>query len=204
MTDAIQSAMAAHVWAGLLLVFVMAWLEYVFPPVPGDSTILFGFFLAAASGRTLLPVAAAAIGGSVLGSLTACALGRRLGGSYFFLRSAWAKEELARLERWFSRLGPGLLIVNRFIPGLRGLFLYAAGIGRVGVVPVAVYSTISNVLWVALLGFCATRVGTSWEEVRVVFRRYVWGIAFFLGIYLVVSFVRARRRRRRMEVRPSS
>ena len=112
MTEAIQSAMTAHLWAGLFLVFLMAWLEYVFPPVPGDSTMLFGFFLAEASGRALWPVAAAAIGGSVLGALTAYALGSRLGRSYFFLRSAWAKEELGRLERWFIRLGPGLLVVS--------------------------------------------------------------------------------------------
>jgi membrane protein DedA with SNARE-associated domain len=196
MSQAIQNAMAAHAWAALLLVFLLAWLEYVFPPVPGDSTILFGFFLAGAGGMALPAVAAAAMSGSVLGALTAYFFGVRLGRSYFFLRSAWANDELARVERWFGRFGPRLLAVNRFIPGLRGLFLYAAGIGRMGLRPVAIYSTASNALWVALLAWAGTSLGTSWEEVRVVFRRYVWGITVCLGAYLAVSIVRARRRRR--------
>jgi membrane protein DedA with SNARE-associated domain len=196
MGQAIQDAMAAHGWTALLLVFLLAWLEYVFPPVPGDSTMLFGFFLAGAGGIAPLLMGAAAMAGSVLGALTAYALGRSLGGSYFFLRSAWAIEELARVERWFRRFGPRLLVVNRFLPGLRGLFLYAAGIGRMDLRPVAIYSTASNALWVGLLAWGGTSLGTSWEEVRVVFRRYVWGISICLAIYLALTIVRARRRRR--------
>lgn len=203
MSEAIQSAMAAHGWAALLLVFVLAWLEYVFPPVPGDSTILFGFFLAGIGALPLAAVAGAAMAGSVLGALTARWFGSRLGRAYFFLRSAWAREELAKVERWFARYGPRLLVLNRFIPGLRGFFLYAAGIGRMDLRAVLLYSTLSNALWVALLGWGGTGLGSTWEEVRVVFRRYVWGIAIFLGVYLALTIARARRRRR-MTLTPSS
>jgi membrane protein DedA with SNARE-associated domain len=203
MSEAIQNAMAAHAWAAMLLVFALAWLEYVFPPVPGDSTMLFGFFLAGTGSLSLPAVAASAMSGSVLGALTAYAFGARLGRSYFFLRSAWAKEELSRVEGWFRRSGPRLLAVNRFVPGLRGFFLYAAGIGGMGLRPVAIYSTASNALWVTLLAWAGTSLGTSWDDVRVVFRRYVWGIAIFLGAYVAVTFARARRRRRAL-LTPSS
>jgi len=196
MSEAIQSAMAAHAWAALLLVFLLAWLEYVFPPVPGDSTMLFGFFLAGAGALPLAAVTAAAMSGSVLGALTAYSVGARLGRSYFFLRSAWARDELARVEGWFGRFGPRLLTINRFIPGVRGFFLYAAGIGRVGPRPVLLYSTASNALWVGLLAWGGTSLGTTWDDVRVVFRRYVWGIAIVVAVYAAVTIVRARRRRR--------
>jgi len=196
MGEAIQHAMAAHAWAALLLVVLLAWLEYVFPPVPGDSTMLFGFFLAGTGALSLSAVALAALLGSVLGAMTAYRLGARLGRSYFFLKSAWAREELAKVERWFGRFGPRLLAVNRFIPGVRGFFLYAAGIGRMEARGVLVYSTLSNVLWVALLAWGGTGLGSTWEDVRVVFRRYVWGIAIGLGLYLAVTIVRIRRRRR--------
>ena len=203
MSGTIQSAMAAHAWAALLLIFLLAWLEYVFPPVPGDSTMLFGFFLAGAGALPLAAAAAAAMSGSVLGALTAYACGARLGRSYFFLRSAWARDELARVEGWFGRFGPRLLAINRFIPGVRGLFLYAAGIAGMGFRPVVLYSTASNALWVGLLAWGGTSLGTTWEDVRVVFRRYVWGIAIFVGFYLAVTIARARRRRRTV-LTPSS
>src|SRR6267142_2243356 len=141
MGEAIQHAMAAHAWEALVIVFLLAWLEYVFPPVPGDSTMLFGFFLAGS------------------GALS-------------------------------------FLAVNRFIPGVRGFFLYAAGIGRMEARGVVIYSSLSNVLWVAVLAWGGTGLGSTWEEVRVVFRRYVWGIAVFLAVYLGLSIARSRRRRR--------
>jgi membrane protein DedA with SNARE-associated domain len=196
MGEAIQHAMTAHAWEALLLIFLLAWLEYVFPPVPGDSTILFGFFLAGTGTLSFTGVALVALSGSVLGALTAYVVGRRLGRSYFFLKSEWAREELDRVERWFGRFGPRLLAANRFIPGVRGFFLYAAGIGRMEARGVVIYSSLSNALWVALLAWGGTGLGSTWEDVRVVFRRYVWGIAVFLGLYVGFAIVRARRRRR--------
>jgi len=188
--------MAAHAWEALVIVFLLAWLEYVFPPVPGDSTMLFGFFLAGSGALSFPAVFLVALSGSVLGALTAYRLGTRLGRTYFFLKSAWAREELDKVERWFGRFGPRLLAVNRFIPGVRGFFLYAAGIGRMEARGVVIYSSLSNVLWVAVLAWGGTGLGSSWEEVRVVFRRYVWGIAVFLAVYLGLSIARSRRRRR--------
>ena len=206
MTEAIQNALLAAPWAGLLLVVLLAWLEYVFPPVPGDSTMLFACFLAATGSLPLPAVLAVCLLGSVLGAATAYAVGARLGRAYFFLRSEWAQAELRRLERAFERYGPRLLAVNRFLPGLRGVFLYGAGIGRLGWRPVMLYSTISNILWVLLIAWAGTSLGESWDDVWRAFRRYVWIIGGGTAAYIVVSIVRARRRRRavRREARVGS
>ena len=196
MTEAIHQTLLQHPWAGLALVALLAWLEYVFPPVPGDSVMLLACFLA---GTGVLPrgaTLATCFAGSVLGALTAYALGVKLGRSYFFLRSAWARHELDRLERGLRRFGARLLLVNRFLPGIRGVFLYGAGIGRVPLREVVVYSTISNLLWVLLVAWAGTSLGSSWEDVQVVFRRYVWVIGVGFTVYVVVTVVRARRRRR--------
>jgi membrane protein DedA with SNARE-associated domain len=194
MSEAIQGALQSFPWVGLLLVALMAWAEYAFPPAPGDSTILFACFLAGTGALSLAAVAASALAGSVSGALTAWALGRRLGRSYFILRSEWARFELARLERGLWRYGPALLVANRFLPGVRGFFLYAAGIGRLGWRPVLLYSTLSNVMWIALIGWAGTGLGASWGEVRAVFRHYVWGIAIVLLLYAVLSITWHRRR----------
>jgi membrane protein DedA with SNARE-associated domain len=197
MSEAIQNALQADPWAGLLLVILMAWLEYVFPPVPGDSTMLLACFLA---GRGRLPLPAAFLAcllGSVVGAMTAYAVGARLGRSYFFLRSEWARSELERLEGAMRRYGAPILMVNRFIPGVRGFFLYAAGIGRLGWRPAALYSTVSNILWVGLIAWGGTSLGASWKEVSAAFRNYVWGVGVVLALYIVATVVRLRRRRRR-------
>jgi membrane protein DedA with SNARE-associated domain len=194
--DAIHQTLLAHPWAGLLLVAALAWLEYVFPPSPGDSAMLLACFLAGAGSLPKGGTFAACFLGSVAGALTAYALGARLGRSYFFLRSEWAKGELQRFERGLERFGPRLLLVNRFLPGVRGVFLYGAGIGRLPLRPVLVYSSLGNLLWIALIGWAGTSLGDSWDEVQGIFRRYVWGIGIVLGIYVTIGFVRARRRAR--------
>jgi membrane protein DedA with SNARE-associated domain len=194
--ETIHQTLLAHPWAGLLLVAALAWLEYVFPPSPGDSAMLLACFLAGAGSLPRGGTYAACFLGSVAGALTAYALGARLGRSYFFLRSEWAAGELSRFERGLRRFGPRLLLINRFLPGVRAVFLYGAGIGRLPWKPVLVYSGLGNLLWVALIAWAGTSLGDSWEEVQGIFRRYVWGIGIVVGIYVTVGFVRARRRAR--------
>lgn len=196
MIESIHQALVLHPWAGLALVALLAWLEYVFPPAPGDSVMLLACFLAGTGALPRIATLATCLAGSIAGALTAYALGARLGRSYFFLRSAWARHELDRLERGLTRFGARLLVINRFLPGIRGVFLYGAGIGRVPLREVAVYSSISNLFWVILVAWAGTSLGTSWEDVQGVFRRYVWAIGAGLAVYVVVSVVRARRRRR--------
>ena len=196
MIEAIHQTLLLHPFIGLLLVGLIAWLEYVFPPAPGDSVMLLACFLAGAGSLPKAGTIAACLLGSVLGSFTAYWFGLRLGHSYFFLRSAWARHELERLERGFARFGARLLAVNRFLPGIRGVFLYGAGIGGVPFRDVALYATFSNVLWVLLIAWAGTSLGSSWEEVERIFRRYVWAIGIGTGIYVAISIVRARRRRR--------
>jgi len=193
MSEAILEAVRSSAWAAIGLCALLAWLEYIFPPAPGDTTVLFAFFLAGTGSLPLPAVAAAAFVGSLAGAVTAYAAGRSWGRSYFFLRSQWAHRELDRIEGAFARHGAPLLALNRFLPGVRGLFLYAAGIGRVGWRPVLVYSTISNVLWLALLAWGGTHLGSSWEEVRVLFKRYVWGVGIAIAIYVIWSIRRQRR-----------
>jgi membrane protein DedA with SNARE-associated domain len=194
--DSIHQTLVAYPVAGLALVALLAWLEYVFPPVPGDSVMLLACFLAGTGSLPEGATIATCVVGSVAGALTAYALGARLGRSYFFLRSAWAGRELDRLERGHRRFGARLLLVNRFLPGIRGIFLYGAGIGRLPLREVMIYSTISNVAWVLLVAWAGTSLGSSWEDVQTVFRRYVWAIGIVLTIYVVATLVRARRRRR--------
>ncbi len=62
------------------------------------------------------------------------------------------------------------------------------------------YSTLSNVLWVGLLAWAGTSLGSSWMEVRGVFALYVWGIAIVLTVYAAFTLVRIRRRRRTVRI----
>lgn len=188
---------SGHAWVGLLLVGAAGTGEYLFPPVPGDTMMLFGFFLA---GRGDLPFAwvlACALGGSMIGAEMAYSIGSRLGHSYFFIRkSRLAKVMLPRLQQYFERFGVGMILVNRFLPVLRGFFLYAAGIGKMPRIPTFLCATLSNLAWVLLLAWVGHRFGTSWERLQEIFHTYASILGVLFLSYAAWTLIRYRIRRK--------
>src|SRR5512139_1194544 len=172
-------------------------MEYLLPPFPGDTLMLLGFFLA---GRGELPftgVLAAALAGSLVGAEAAYRLGSRLGRSYFFLRrSRFTATALPALERYLARFGTGLLLVNRFLPVLRGFFLYAAGMGKMPRRSTFLCANASNLAWGLLIAWVGHRFGTSWDRLQEIFRAYTGVIGLVFLAYAAYTVVRYRIRRR--------
>ena len=57
--------------------------------------------------------------------------------------------------------------------------------GRLRFAEVAIYSTISNILWLLLIGIVGLSVGTNWEDVKRVFEGYTK----ILGILFIAAFL---------------
>lgn len=173
-------------WLAFCILFAAGMFEYLFPPVPGDSAMLFGFFLVGRGDLPLWLAFSAAFAGSTLGAVLAYRVGYRLGRRYFFLRSrGGAGSVRQRLEGWFSRYGARIVAVNRFLPGVRAFFLFLAGMKRLPFLPVVVYATISNLGFLLMFAFLGTRIGEAWEDVQDGFRA---GFLVF-GTLLLASLV---------------
>ncbi|MEM7248870.1 MAG: DedA family protein [Acidobacteriota bacterium] len=147
----------------IAVVFTSAMLEYVFPPFWGDTFMLLGCFLAGLDKVDPIAVLLAAILGSCLGACGAYGLGRRHGSTFLRLlcRGPRAERMLARAERWHADHGRRVLMLNRFLPGLRAFFLPLAGMGRMPLRQVIVWSSLSNVLYCGLLLGLGLAVGAG-------------------------------------------
>lgn len=184
-------------WLAFVVLFMAGMLEYLFPPVPGDSTMLFGFFLVGRGDLPLWLALTATLAGSTTGALLAYRIGYRLGGRYFFLRrSARTGPIRARLERWFDRYGARIVIVNRFLPGVRAFFLFLAGTRRLPLGPVLAYATISNLGLLLMFAYLGTRLGEAWEDVERGFRAAFLGLGILLLAGLLTWLVLVLRPRR--------
>ena len=178
-------------------IFISAFLEYIFPPYFGDTAMLAGYFMAGRGDIPLWVAAMSSLAGSITGALAAYYIGLRLGSSYFFLKSGWVKRRVERLQEWYARFGGKLLIINRFLPGMRGIFLYAAGMGKLRFRSVVIYSTISNILWLMLIGYVGSNIGTNWEDVKKVFAAYTRTLGIlFTVIFIVILAMRIYRVRK--------
>src|SRR5205085_11277069 len=104
-----------------------------FPPAPGDLMVVAGAWYSLHGGAGW-PLAFAAV---TSGSLVGAAIDWRIGiwlagriergqgtGRFFDVTTLRAVEE--RYRRW----GAALLILNRFLPAVRGVFFVAAGVAR--------------------------------------------------------------------------
>ena len=175
-----------------------AFLEYVFPPFPGDTVVVAGAALAGALGWHPAPAFVAVTAGAVLGSAAATAAGR------------WAAPRLEQLSPGqraaVDSLVDGLrthgawyLALNRFVPGVRGLFFVAAGIVDLPWPVVLGWSTVSALAWNTLLFGLGWALGSNIETLDFVVRTYAMGVGAVVMIAVAGLLWRAWRAARLSE-----
>jgi membrane protein DedA with SNARE-associated domain len=95
-------------------------------PAPGQTMLIAASFSAASHGSGIVVVVIVAWLASMLGNTLGYVIGRR-GGRKILERFSRDHERRARYERTFERYGVGLLVVSRFIDGLRQTASLLAG-----------------------------------------------------------------------------
>jgi membrane-associated protein len=205
-------AQAAAVWlsdlmartgpAAPLLLFCAAFVEYVFPPFPGDALVALGAWYAT-HGKLSWPVTFAAVtAGAIAGAAVDYAAGRWLG-ARIEARAAAGKlervraERIARFERSYRRWGGLLLVANRFLPGIRPFFFLAAGASRIPLWEVLLFGGISAALWNALLLAAGAYLARNLEDLLELLARYTTGVSLAVAIGAGAAIVIWRLRRRR-------
>ena len=186
-------------WAYALVVAASA-IEYVFPPVPGDTVVLFAVVLAARAQLNWVMVYGLMTLGAIAGGLIAWAFGVWLAKHEDHwpgvLRRPTATQALDAVRRGYARYGSVYLAINRFLPALRAFFFVGAGLSGMRVGSVIVYGGISALAWNALLLGLGYGLGHNWDAMRAVVERYSAATIVLLSLVVVVLVVRFARRRR--------
>jgi membrane protein DedA with SNARE-associated domain len=138
--------------------------ENLFPPLPADTIVAFGSFLAAQGEASITGAFLSTWLGNVAGAMVAYSIGRRFGSAEMrrrLLRFGGANAE-ARLERMYLRYGLLSLFLSRFIPGVRALVPPFAGALRLPALSVLAIVAVASGLWYGLVTFVAYRIGADW------------------------------------------
>jgi membrane protein DedA with SNARE-associated domain len=153
---------------------VVAALENVFPPVPADTVVAFGSFLAARGQGTALGVFLMTWSGNIAGAMLIYALGRRYGAEPLERRllGERAAEAESRLRTLYGRYGLVALFVSRFLPGVRAIVPPLAGALRVPAVRAAVAMGAASAVWYGAISYLAFRIGADWERLSGTVGRY--------------------------------
>ena len=183
---------------GYSILFVSSIIEYIFPPFPGDTVTLFGAFLVAARGWNFYWVFSTATLGSVVGSSIDYFIGHRIrigvanntglgrGINSRFTRFL-TKERVDYIKNKIDRYGPAYIMLNRFMPGIRAFFFFAAGAAGMNFLKVTFYNLISVIVWNLIIISVGIFIGSNWPRLFSIFEAYSKIIAAL--IVLVVAFL---------------
>ena len=185
-----------------LVLFFGSFVEYVFPPFPGDTLVLLGAWYAVNGAlswpMTFTAVTAGALAGAYVDWRAGVALGRRIDRSAH-RKGGFSEERLLRFEAGYRRWGAWLLVVNRFLPGVRGFFFLAAGACGIPLGRVLLYGGISAAIWNALLLAAGGLLVGNLDEMLRLATRYThaaWiGMAAVAALLLARAFLGRRTRR---------
>lgn len=172
---------------GYLAIFVLLIFGIVGLPIPDETLLTFTGYLIY-RGELSMPLAfAAAAAGSASGMTISYTLGRSFGlallhrfGKHVHL----TPERLARAHAWFERIGHWALTVGYFIPGVRHLTAYAAGMTEVAPHQFALFAYTGTVLWVTAFLSLGYFLGERWKVVELHVERYLVGLSIALAVLL--------------------
>lgn len=195
-------------WTYLLLCsIIFAETGLVFAPfLPGDSLL---FMAGAIAGRDLLNH------GLVFGLLAAAAIigdnvnywvGRFLGQTILSSKARWIHaivkpKYLERTHEYFARYGPRTIIIARFVPIVRTLSPFVAGLGRMNYGRFLAYDVFGGFLWVGICVYAGVFFGQL-EFVKQHFEMVVLAIIFISILPAIFEYFRHRRALQRAAGQP--
>jgi membrane protein DedA with SNARE-associated domain len=149
---------------------VLMALESMIAPIPSEAVMPpVGILVKRGEFVAWIAILATSLG-SITGSLISYFMGYYGGrplvlsvGKYLCLD----REHLEWTEKWFARHGFITIFIGRFIPVVRHLISIPAGVGKMPILPFALYTLVGATIWNSILlyvGFAfATREEQIWE-----------------------------------------
>lgn len=174
-------------------------MENIFPPIPGDTLIVFGAYLVGVGIVSFWPTYLLMWTGSAAGCLLIYAVVIIKGREWLqrWEPRVFSDDHLALGERWFYRHGQKIVIFNRFLPTVRAFVGVAAGLGRMHPVRMSLYVILGTFLWNSLLVYFGIKVGQNWSLVIQVLKAYNKAILVLLVLGGAGYYIHHRRRKAR-------
>jgi membrane protein DedA with SNARE-associated domain len=182
------------------MLFVSAFIENIFPLAPGDTVTVLGAYLVGRGRLGLIPVIATTVSGSLAGFMTIYYIAYTRGQAFFtaHLHRIFSEKHVRRTKRWIDRYGDRVILINRFLAGLRSTVAVFAGMGGLRPRRVLLFSLVSILVWNGILIYAGFLVGSNWGVVigfLKTYNRIVWILVLFVLFVVIGAFFWRKRRR---------
>ncbi|MED4402630.1 DedA family protein [Metabacillus fastidiosus] len=168
-------------------------------PIPDEVLLTFVGYYIFLEKMDFWPSIGCAIIGSIVGISISYLIGKYLGSAFlkkygpkFFI----TEKKTDWVQAKFNNYGPLFLISGYFIPGVRHVTAYVAGMSTYHFGKFACFAYIGAVVWASTFIFLGHYLGGKWTEVEVFFShttRYVWGFIALIAISAI--FIRLKKKK---------
>ncbi len=165
MTALLEWLVSLPTWALYGTLALIAAAENVFPPLPADTVVGVGSFLAARGSGSLVVAATSIWAGNLLGAIGMYFVGRRYGSAALMRRFGGADAE-ARVAKMYASYGVSALFVSRFLPGVRAIVPPFAGALRLPLRQVVPAMAAASAIWYGLIAWLGFRFGQNLEQLQ--------------------------------------
>ncbi len=186
----------------LFLVFNSCF-ESLFPPYPSDAFVLVFAFLAGQGYFNPYLLYLSAVLGALAGIMILYHVGKTRGDVLIgfltktFLGRIFPLKMIEKAKTSFVKRGDLIVLLNRFLPGMRAPLCFAAGIVNINEKRFFWYSLISVLVWNFFLIMVGFYVGSTWHEAADFLKNYnmIVGLILiaFLAIFTIVYFRKRKR-----------
>ena len=140
--------------------------ENVFPPLPADTVVAFGSFLAARGSASAVGAFVATLAGNLAGAMFMYWVGARYGAERVLKRLGGGAAGQEKLQALYGRYGVWALVVSRFLPGVRALVPPFAGALRLGFAKAAIAMGLASAVWYGAISYFAFPAGANFESLQ--------------------------------------
>ena len=181
------------VWIYCIL-FFFSFVENVFPPSPSDFVVILGAaVLAQMSYVHFVPILVITSIGSSTGFMLMYYIGKLLGEK--IIRSGKLKfispDSISRTDKWFSKYGYKLIILNRFLPGTRSVISFFSGFSELIVLRTFILATVSAFIWnagIIYLGFLLGYNAKLIDEYLSTYSNIVLAVTILVVVIFIIRY----------------
>jgi len=168
-------------------IFILMMMESATLPVPSEVVLPLGGYLVSQGKLEFWTVVAVASIGSLIGTMIDYSIGYYLGRPAVLRYGRivrFNQDRLETTEKWFSRNGRKIVLLARFVPLLRTLIAFPAGIVKMKTSQFLAFSAIGIIVWDITLVYLGLVAGQNQAIISNILQAYFLPI----GIAAIIVF----------------
>src|SRR5881409_1111507 len=183
---------------GYLGIFLLMVMESATLPVPSEVVLPLGGYLVSQGRLEFWSTVAVATIGSMVGTMVDYGIGYYLGRPAVLRYGRivrFSEKRLETTERWFSWHGTSVVLLARFVPLLRTLIAFPAGMVRMEPKKFLAYSAVGILVWDIALVYVGFLAGQNSAQISGILESYFLPLG--LASIVIVAIVAYRSLRKR-------